>query len=173
MPHESLSIKIRSAKGEDAAEACAVIRRSITELCQLDHLGNEERLSKWLSNKTVENVRRWILESQFLVAEHGERIVGVATMTDSGRITLNYVDPGVRFRGVSKALMFSMEENARTLGITSCFLETTQTALRFYIASGYVKSEQTHVLPLTGSPATVLSKHLQLQKNQTETLPST
>ncbi len=78
-------------------------------------------------------------------------------MTDSGKITLNYVDPDVRFRGVSKALIFSMEENARTLGISECFLESTQTALRFYLALGYVKSEQNYV---AGSPATVLSKHL-------------
>jgi N-acetylglutamate synthase-like GNAT family acetyltransferase len=160
MPDESISIKIRRANSEDAAQACAVIRTSITELCQLDHRGNEEILSKWLSKKTVENVRRWISESQFFVAEHQGRIIGVAAMMNSGKITLNYVDPAVRFRGVSKALLFSMEENARTLGITECFLESTQTALRFYLALGYVNSEQTHVPLPTGSPATLLSKHL-------------
>jgi N-acetylglutamate synthase-like GNAT family acetyltransferase len=161
MPHESLPIKIRRARDGDAAEACAVIRRSITELCQLDHGGNEEYLSKWLSNKTVENVRKWILGSQFFVAEHAGRMAGVAAMTDSGKITLNYVDPGVRFRGVSKALLSSMEENARTLGIRECFLESTQTALRFYVALGYAKNERTDLLPLTGSSATVLSKQLE------------
>ena len=86
-------------------------------------------------------------------------------MTDSGKITLNYVDPDARFRGVSKALVLSMEENARTLEIVECRLESSQTALRFYQALGYVKSEQSYVLPLTGSPATVLSKQLRPSEN--------
>jgi hypothetical protein len=45
---------LRQAETEDAAAACAVLRRSIAELCHADHGGNE----KWLSNKTVENVTR-------------------------------------------------------------------------------------------------------------------
>src|SRR5271169_3969144 len=109
-------MKIRRAKTDDAPEACAVIRKSITELCHLDHGGDEAYLSKWLSNKTIENVRRWILRDHFFVAEEAGRILGVAAMTESGKITLNYVDPDARFRGVSKALMLSMEENARSLG---------------------------------------------------------
>jgi N-acetylglutamate synthase-like GNAT family acetyltransferase len=161
----SMSIKIRRATTEDATEACDVIRRSITELCHLDHGRDEAYLSKWLSNKTIENVRRWIMQSHFFVAEQAGRIVGIVAMTDLGKITLNYVDSAVRFRGVSKALMLSMEENARTLGITECHLESSQTALRFYQALGYVKSEQRYVLPLTGSSATVLSKHLRASES--------
>jgi GNAT superfamily N-acetyltransferase len=158
--HHSWSIKIRRAKGEDAAGACSVIRGSIAELCHLDHGGSEERLSKWLANKTIENVRGWILGSHFLVAEQGARIAGVAAMTYSGRITLNYVDPAARFRGVSKALLLSLEEKARTLGITECVLESTQTALRFYLALGYAESERSYARPLTPPSATVLSKRL-------------
>ena len=153
-------MKIRRATSEDAAEACAVVRRSITELCHSDHGGDDESLSKWLSNKTIENVRKWILGSHFFVAEEAGQIVGVAAMTDSGKISLNYVDPAVRFRGISKALLFSIEEHAKTLGITECFLESTQTALRFYLASGYAQKEQSHRLPPASSPATVLSKRL-------------
>ena len=58
---------------DDAAEACAVIRKSITELCHLDHGEDEAYLSKWLSNKTIENVSRWILQSHFFVAEEAGR----------------------------------------------------------------------------------------------------
>jgi len=155
-----MSMKIRRAKPEDAAEVCDLICRSITELCHPDHGGDEAHLSNWLSNKTVDNVRSWILQSHFFVGEQAERIVGIVAMNDSGKITLNYVDPAVRFHGVSKTLMLSMEENARTLGITECHLESSQTALRFYQALGYVKSEQSCGIPLTGSSATVLSKQL-------------
>ena len=155
-----MTMNIRRAKIDDAAEACAVVRRSITELCHLDHGGDATLLAKWLSNKTVENVSRWISESHFFVAEEGGRIVGVAAISDSGKISLNYVSPDARFRGVSKALLLWMEDNARALGIAECRLETTQTALRFYQALGYVRTGQSYVLPLTGSPAIILSKCL-------------
>ena len=50
---------------------------------------------------------------------------------------------------------------ARPLGLGECVLETTQTALRFYERLGYVKSEQSYPLLLTGLPATVLRKVLE------------
>jgi N-acetylglutamate synthase-like GNAT family acetyltransferase len=155
-----MSAKIRRAVADDASQACTVIRRSITELCYLDHRGDEAYLSKWLSNKTVENVKRWILQNHFFVAEDAGRIVGVASMSGSGKITLNYVDPDSRFCGVSKALLFSMEEQARTLGLAECCLESSKTAVRFYQERGYVTSDQSYILSLTGSTATVLLKRL-------------
>ena len=151
---------IRRARTEDAAAACVVIRRSIAELCHADHGGDEIYLGKWLSNKTVENVERWIMQSYFVVAEEAGTILGIAAMNDTGRITLNYVSPHARFRGVSKALMQQLEAQARTLGLGECMLETTQTALRFYSSLGYVKSEETYPLSLTGSPARVFRKKL-------------
>jgi N-acetylglutamate synthase-like GNAT family acetyltransferase len=155
-----MTVRIRRGVVADASQACTVLRRSITELCYLDHGGDEAYLSKWLSNKTTENVSRWILQSHFFVAEDAGRIVGVAAMSDSGKITLNYVDPDFRFRGVSKALVLSMEEQARTLGLVECCLESSKTALRFYQELGYAKSEQSCIPSLTASPATVLSKRL-------------
>jgi GNAT superfamily N-acetyltransferase len=157
-------MKIRRAKIEDAAEACAILRRSITELCGLDHRGDKDYLAKWLSNKTVDNVIRWILQSNFFVAEEAGQILGVAAITDAGRITLNYVSPNTRFRGISKALMARLEREAVARGIAECILETTQTALPFYQALGYVKSPKTYVLPLTGSSATVLTTRLRAPK---------
>ena len=112
-------MNIRRATIEDAHEACAVLRRSISELCLLDHGGDPKFLARWLSNKTVENVRRWILESHFFVAEEGGALLGCAAMIDSGKITLNYVAPGARFRGVSKALMSRLEATANALGFLS------------------------------------------------------
>jgi hypothetical protein len=53
-----------------------------------------------------------------------------------------------------------LEARARALGLRECFLEATQTALPFYKRLGYVKSRQTCLLPLIGSPATVLKKSL-------------
>jgi hypothetical protein len=62
-------MRIREARSDDAPAACVVLRRSITELCHADHGGDEVLLEKWLSNKTVENVTRWIAHSHVVVAE--------------------------------------------------------------------------------------------------------
>lgn len=152
---------IRAAKTEDAAAACTVLRRSIAELCHADHGGDDVLLGKWLSNKTVENVTRWIAQSHFLVAEEAGTLLGVAAMNATGKITLNYVLPEARFCGVSKALVQQLEAQARALGLRECVLETTQTARHFYESLGYTKVEETYPLSLTGLPATVLKKNLE------------
>jgi stringent starvation protein B len=38
------------------------------------------------------------------VVTDGEAILGVAAVTASGEVILNYVSPDARFRGISKAL---------------------------------------------------------------------
>jgi GNAT superfamily N-acetyltransferase len=135
-------MKVRPAKPEDAAAACDVLRRSITELCEADHRNDEAFLARWLANKTPENVRGWITTSHMFVAEAGGEILGVAGVSDTGHVTLNYVAPRARFKGVSKALLGAVERCAMELGCTMCTLESTTTAERFYRAAGYSESDQ-------------------------------
>jgi N-acetylglutamate synthase-like GNAT family acetyltransferase len=157
-------MQIRRATIADAPQACSVLRRSIAELCYADHGGDAALLAKWLSNKTVENVGRWIASSHFFVAEEDGRLLGCAAMDGTGKITLNYVAPDARFRGVSKALVGVLEATARKLGLEECRLESTQTALRFYQALGYARSDESYTMPLTGTPATVLRKRLRQEE---------
>jgi hypothetical protein len=93
---------IRDAVAEDAPAACQVLRRSISELCVADHKGDPAILMRWLSNKTPEIVASWIAHprSSVLVAVEGSTILAVGSVTNQGEITLNYVSPGARFRGV-------------------------------------------------------------------------
>ena len=58
-------------------------------------------------------------------------------MTKAGEITLNYVSPDARFRGVSKALIERLEAQARELGLDRCALNSTGTARQFYLSLGY------------------------------------
>ena len=46
---------IREARVTDAQQVCSVLRASITELCELDHRGDQKELDEWLANKTVQN----------------------------------------------------------------------------------------------------------------------
>src|SRR5258708_32476132 len=45
-------VAVPKAEPKDAAAATEVLRRSITELCTLDHHGDAGPLAKWLGNKT-------------------------------------------------------------------------------------------------------------------------
>jgi GNAT superfamily N-acetyltransferase len=133
---------VRAARPDDAEAAAIVLRRSIVELCQADHQGDSETLTRWLSNKTPEHVRNWIADPDRLlvVAEDDGRIVGVAAVQASGRISLNYVSPDACFRGVSKALLTDLERQTRALRLDACVLESTRTALAFYRRMGYTEA---------------------------------
>jgi GNAT superfamily N-acetyltransferase len=61
----------------------------------------------------------------------------VGCVTDAGEITLNYVSPDVRLRGVSSALLKALEHRAMERGNETCRLTSTETARRFYLARGY------------------------------------
>ncbi len=130
-------LTIRPALPGDAEAACAVLRRSITALCTADHGGDAQALDRWLANKTPDNLRRWMADGDIFLAETGGALLGVGGLAAGGVVTLLYVVPEARFRGISKALLARLEARARTLGCRACTLESTRTAERFYRAAGY------------------------------------
>jgi N-acetylglutamate synthase-like GNAT family acetyltransferase len=146
-------MKIRDARIDDAKAACEVLRRSITELCSQDHKNDNEFLSKWLANKTPDNVAKWIADENnyTVVAEQSGDIVGVGVITNTGKITLNYVSPDARFKGVSKAILDRLEKKARELGLEQCSLESTVTARRLYTSAGYTEDQcdASHCQPMS------------------------
>jgi GNAT superfamily N-acetyltransferase len=134
-------VQIRDAVPEDASAACEVLRRSISELCGADHRNDPEILTRWLANKTPEIVGSWIIEpcNSVLVAVEDGCIFAVGSVTDAGEITLNYVSPDARFRGVSRAMLIALEARALERGIDRCTLLSTETAHRFYQSAGYIQ----------------------------------
>jgi GNAT superfamily N-acetyltransferase len=134
---------IRDATPADAPQACQVLRDSIIELCSADHRDDPAILARWLANKTPDNVAEWAdgVGRSLLVAVEDtasrEAILAVGGVRDSGEITLNYVAPAARFRGVSSALLAALEGRAIQRGATTATLLSTETARRFYLARGY------------------------------------
>jgi GNAT superfamily N-acetyltransferase len=133
-------MQIRDATPEDAPAACQVMRRSIVQLCAADHHDDPRILARWLGNKTPDCFRSWITQPNhaLLVAVDGG-ILAVGGVTDAGRITLNYVSPDARFRGVSRSLLRALEGRAAARGSNRCTLISTATARRFYTAHGYTE----------------------------------
>jgi GNAT superfamily N-acetyltransferase len=76
-----------------------------------------------------------------LLAVEDAAILGVGSVTDAGEITLNYVSPDARFRGVSRHLMQALEARATKRGNVRCYLTSTITARRFYLGRGYVEDK--------------------------------
>jgi GNAT superfamily N-acetyltransferase len=137
----AVPISIREAVADDAPAACRVLRRSIVELCGADHGNDPEIVQRWLANKTPEVVASWIAraDNSVLVAVEGRTLCAVGSVTDIGEITLCYVSPDARFRGVSRALLRALESRAVERGSTRCTLHSTETARRFCRDAGYVE----------------------------------
>ncbi|WP_158006540.1 GNAT family N-acetyltransferase [Acidithiobacillus thiooxidans] len=151
-----MELKIRSGTDDDAKQAINVIRRSIIELCEIDHQNDATKITEWILNKTEENWRRWVSSPRgaVFVAEREGQLVGVSMMDFEGTILLNYVHPDARYTGVSKALLATMEVDATNRGIGRCTLQSTETALVFYERCGYFPMKK------SGSTEFILEKSL-------------
>jgi GNAT superfamily N-acetyltransferase len=116
-----------------------VLRASINELCVADHNQNPDILNRWLANKTPGNVAAWAdgVGRSLLIAVDDETVLAVGGVKDDGEITLNYVAPHARFRGVSIALLRALEARALERGAARATLLSTTTAHRFYLSRGY------------------------------------
>ena len=139
-------MRFRLANVEDAEQVASVLCRSIRELCTADHGDDESTIEIWLNNKTPEIVKSWINAPDHfvVVAEDLSTILGVGAASHAGEITLNYVAPEARFKGISKSILSLLEGRLRELGLMQSTLTSTQTALSFYTSLGYME---------TGSPA--------------------
>ncbi|MBN8940019.1 MAG: GNAT family N-acetyltransferase [Rhizobiales bacterium] len=132
---------IRRATEADAAEAAEVLRRSIAELCRADHHDDPAILTGWLANKTPETVAAWIADPDTVVmvaVDATGAIAGVGAAAGSGEITLNYVSPAFRLRGISRAMVARLEQHLADLGRRRAVLTSTATAHRFYLSAGYL-----------------------------------
>ena len=138
-------MEVRTAIPKDAEFICSVLRRSIIELCTADHKNDPAILDRWLANKTPENVLRWIADpgNTLLVAAEGENVLAAGCVKASGEIVLNYVSPDAQFRGISKAMLRSLEQASKAHGQLVSSLDSTLTALRFYTDAGYARNGAT------------------------------
>jgi len=134
------NVTIRDAAPDDAVAACRVMRESISCLCVADHRNDPAILNPWLANKTPETVAAWAVQkgNSLLLAVEGDAVLAVGSVTDAGEITLNYVAPDARFRGVSRVLLKALEARAVQRGNKRCTLTSTETAHRFYQSAGYL-----------------------------------
>ena len=133
-----MTAEIRTAFPEDAATIDDVLHESIQVCCKADHHDDPAIVARWLANKTVVNVKKWVTapDSMALVASRGNDMVGVALLTGH-ELALCYVVPRALYQGVGKALLQSVERAASACGVEVLTLESTKTALPFYSRNGF------------------------------------
>jgi GNAT superfamily N-acetyltransferase len=133
-----MTVAIRPALPDDAEEASRILIASITELCRADHQGEPEAIARWNANKAPDSVARMIAAGGIRIAELDGRIAAVGEIDRAeGKITLNYVDPACRGRGLSSALLAAMEAELAQEGVTTARLTATATARDFYLRRGW------------------------------------
>jgi GNAT superfamily N-acetyltransferase len=132
-------VAVRKAEPGDAEAAATVLRRSITELCTLDHHGDADTLAKWLANKTARDFLSWLAnEDHFcVVADASDQVMGVGLLHRSGEVRLCYLAPGAQGQGLGRAILGMLEEKAREWRLRKLHLESTVSARPFYERVGY------------------------------------
>jgi len=138
------SVSVRLATADDVVAMSRVLIASITELCGADHHDDPKLIAGWTRNKTPVAVREMLANptSSFYVAERDGEVAAVGCIRADGEIGLNYVAPEHRFHGVSKALLATMEAALRAKGFAVARLDSTATAHRFYLATGWVDDDR-------------------------------
>jgi GNAT superfamily N-acetyltransferase len=133
-------ITIRKATPKDAEAACAVLVRSIKEICAPYYENDEEILAQWLENKTPASVRGWIESdrSYYIVAVNAQdQVLGFAGIAGA-EIMLNYVIPEVLHRGIGKGMLQALETQAIACGFDHIRAVSSIPAKEFYERNGYV-----------------------------------
>jgi GNAT superfamily N-acetyltransferase len=137
-----MGIDIRKAVPNDAGAACTLLRRSIEEVCEPDHRGRPDVLDAWLANKTPETIASWFASptNHAVVAERDGQLLGLALLTQAGRLALCYVEPGALRIGVGRALLAAVEEQARAWSIRKLHLHSPKSCATFYERHGYANA---------------------------------
>ncbi len=132
-------IGIRAVNLTDAPRVSETLIASITELCGADHHNDPKLIAAWTSNKTPQNIAAWVQNprARLFLAEIDGTIAGVGGISADGEVTLNYVHPDFRFRGVSRTMLDHLEEELTSLKISEGFLASTKTAHAFYLKAGW------------------------------------
>lgn len=138
----STRIEIRRALADDASAACALLRRSIEEGCRDEHRDQPAVLDAWLGNKTPATVLAWFSSpiNYALVAESEGRLVGMALLTQAGKVALCYVLPEALRCGVGRALLSALEEQARAWNIGKLSLHSPAGASTFFERHGFINA---------------------------------
>lgn len=133
-----MQIQYITANPNDAEGMREVLIQSVQWLCATDHQNKEPAIANWCKNKTIANITEWINNpANFtLLATAEDKIVGVG-MIQNNKILLLYLLPDFINKGIGKMLLGQLERHAKQNHIQEVEVNSTITALDFYLSQGY------------------------------------
>lgn len=139
-------ISIRIARPDDLREMQEMFVETIQAICRKDY--TPEQIKAWTS--AARNIKRWTdkLKSQyFLIAEHGNKIVGYASLENNDYLDFLYVHKDYQRQGIAHRLYAEIEKEAKKRKATVLRSDVSITAKPFFEKKGFIASEtQTHIV---------------------------
>ena len=135
-------ITYREAIASDAKKACDVLIESINTICAPFYNHDKNTISRWLENKTPDNVKKWIESNNTycVLAEDTENNVVGFSCISGEEIMLLYVTPEVLYKGVGKNMLSKLESHAHLSNLNNIKVVSSLSAKEFYERNGYVQN---------------------------------
>ncbi len=138
--------QIKPVKPDDYKEIQQLFVETVTEICSKDY--TPEQIEVWVSS--VKNTQRWIdifTQQYVLVAEIGDKIVGIGTLENGDYLDLLYVHKNFQRRGIANLLYAELENEARKQNKTSLTADVSKTAKPFFESKGFtIIKEQNNLI---------------------------
>ncbi len=134
-----MKIHVRRTATHEAERICAIIRRSIIEVCESDHENDPKKLDTLLQHHDLMQIQSWLTADDTigLLAMIDEQPVGAGFIRLTGEIILCCVLREALNRGIGTILLEALMEIAANHGIDRVFLTSTGTAKTFYEYHGF------------------------------------
>ena len=137
MPTYAADLEVRRAVPADCDGILVAHTEAIRELCKAEY--SQSQLAAWSERLTPAGYLPAMERNVFLVAEVEGRIAGFAEFAPSrGEIVAIYIHPQHARRGVGTRLFRELEQLASDNGISSLYLSSSLSAVRFYERFGFV-----------------------------------
>lgn len=129
-------VRIRSIQPGEAPLLLELFRETIRRVNARDY--SPEQIAAWASDEIDEAAWEGRFAGRFVaVAEWDGQLAGFAELEPDGHLDRFYVSADHQRRGVGRALLDAVEEEARRLGIGRLVVEASITARPFFEAGGF------------------------------------
>jgi GNAT superfamily N-acetyltransferase len=138
---------IRSATANDLERICSIHRLSILELCKTHY--SAEQLADWTAALLPAVYEALFATHRIFVADDGADVMAFGVFDpNTALINATYVHPSAVGRGLGRALLTAVEDEARAAGFVEVRLNATLNAVGFYERLGYVsRGRESNRLP--------------------------
>ena len=136
------SVKIRTARSEDALRLHELHAASVRALCAKHYAS--EIIEGWLQSRTPSGYLAPIEHAAIFVAELNHKIIGFGEAA-AGTIVAVYVDPSAAGQGVGRLILDRALEAARFNHSGPVRVESTLNARSFYEHHGFVEVKRATV----------------------------